>query len=143
VDGIEPANPCTCAFPRRLVNKWNDLQAYSLSHFPHGLREPNPLDAIVILEPSRWGERYFDEIQQRFCWPIVDVDNRVTLLTLPWVGVNETAIAFLEALKPDRDQIRRVVARLVYQGPRRWLEPLALLSSGTTKGDCVLNPAFD
>jgi hypothetical protein len=143
VQKLEPAKPCEQAFAGRVFREWDVLHQYAVGHLPIGVREANPLDHVVILEPHVWGERYFDEIQQRFCWPILDAQNRAILLTLPWMGVHETSIAFLEAVKPDRDQVRRVVVRIVYQGPRFSWEPLSLLSAGTRQGDFVLNPGFD
>ncbi len=57
--------------------------------------------------------------------------------------MNEGAIEFLEAVKPDRDRLAAVLCRLAFDGKGLLIEPLALFSQGTPQGHSVLNPAFD
>ena len=56
-------------------------------------------------------DRFFDELQQQFCWRLCDAAGNVVALTLPWAGVNEGAIEFLEAVNPARDELTGVVAQ--------------------------------
>lgn len=125
-----------------LFTRWELLETYARSTAGGGLSDPNPLERTVILRPAQWAERAFDELQQRFVWKLDDDDGAALLLTLPWEGVNESAIEFLEAVKPDRDKLTHVIARIA-PGPGRTFEPLALLSEGTPTGLRVLNPGFD
>ena len=141
--GLAPAEPGSLDFSNRLIANWQKLRDYACSIYPMGLQERNPYESIVVLQPAGWGEHCFDELQQQFCWLLQDDVGQALTLTLPWTGVNEKAIEFLETLKPDRDRLCRVVARLVFAGPGLRVEPLSLLSAGTPQGHHVLNPGFD
>ena len=77
-------------------------------------------------------------MQQEFCWHLADATGDRIVLQLPWNGVNESSIQFLEALKPDRDKLVRVVVRVLV-GDGLSFEPLSLLC----QDERVLNPAFD
>jgi hypothetical protein len=140
---VSLTEPDRIDFPGRLFADWAALQEFTASAYPLGLKETNPLDRIVVLAPARWGERVFDELQQRFCWKLADLAGRTIMLVLPWAGVNESAIEFLEAVQPERDKLSHVVARIVFGERGAIFEPLALLSRGTPQGHRVLNPAFD
>jgi hypothetical protein len=143
VAGGAPCDPVQIDFGDRLFTNWEALLRYALATYPLGLTERSPNDRIVVLQPAAWGERVFDELQQSFCWQLDDDAGRSLVLTLPWNGVNETSIEFLEAVKPDRDQLRRVVVRITFTDKGLFLEPLSLLSAGTPQGHRVLNPGFD
>lgn len=143
---VERASPTefrSTDFGNRLFQSWRELAAFSLTTCPMGLRETSPLDQIVVLEPSRWGERAFDELQQRFLWPVIDTDGRSLSLSLPWASSTESSIEFLEAARPERDRLRAVVARVAAATGGLIVEPISLLSDGTRDGSFVLNPAFD
>ncbi len=119
------------------------LHAYALTQYPIGLTEKDPIDRIVVLRPSQWADRFFDEMRQQLCWRLRDAAGNVLTLTLPWAGVYEDAVAFLEAVNPARDELTGVVARLGFGGRGVLIEPLSLLSRGGPHGQRVLNPAFD
>jgi hypothetical protein len=142
VADLSPAAADELPLPGRLFTHWQALHHYARGTGTVGLREPAPLDRIVVLQPAKWGERVFAEIEQQFCWTLGDNAGDTVTLTLPWAGVNEAAIAFLEAVQPERDRLGRVVVRLGVGGALT-LEPLALHSHGTPAGHRVLNPAFD
>ncbi len=128
-------------FTERCFERWDLFRAYTRSTYPFGLAEHNPLDRIVVLQPASWGARVFDELQQEFCWTITDAAGLPLTLRLPWAGINEPAIEFLEALKPARDRLRRIVVRFSFAARGLLIEPLSLLCAGTDHP--VLNPAFD
>jgi hypothetical protein len=140
---LTPTDPGQIDFGGRTFTSWPALMSHALAQYPIGLTEKNPLDRLVVLRPSAWGERFFDELQQRFCWPVQDDGGRTVSVTLPWAGVNESAIEFLEAVKPDRDRVWAALCRLAFDGGALRIEPLALFSKGTPQGHRVLNPAFD
>lgn len=139
----EPTQPDAIDFGDRRVTSWAKLVDRASRVFPMGLAEPDPLDRVFILQPSKWGERRFDELHQRFVWDLIDEDGLALPLCLPWAGVNENAIEFLESVKPDREKLWGVVARVVFIGAEALIEPLSLLSEGTPRGDRILCPAFD
>ncbi|HWG47347.1 MAG TPA: hypothetical protein VN688_31580 [Gemmataceae bacterium] len=143
VADVVPAEPEQIDFAGRAFTNWRTLHDYTLNQYPIGLTEKNPLDRLIVLRPAQWGERSFDELQQWFCWHLQDDEANTLALTLPWAGVNEDAIEFLEALNPARDRLTAVLVRLVFSNKGLLLEPLALFSQGTPNGHKVLNPAFD
>lgn len=143
VAGTTPTDPAQLDLAGRSFTNWNALRQYARGTYPLGLDERNPLDRIVMLQPARWGERVFDELQQRLVWAISDEQGNTIPLILPWTGVNESAIEFLEAVKPERDQLQWVVVRLIHGSAGLQFEPLTLLGKGGPHGHCVLNPGFD
>ncbi len=138
-----PTDPPTLDFAGRTFANWRQLSSYALGTYPLGLTEPNVLDRVVVLRPAAWGERFFDELQQSFCWPVADDEDRSIRLTLPWSEVNESAVEMLEALKPDRDRLTHVVCTIALGNRGLRLEPLSFLGTGTPQGHRVLNPGFD
>ena len=143
VEQAEPTQFESVDFGERLFRSWQTLSEYALTTYPMGLAETAPLDQIVVLEPASWGERTFDELHQRFLWPIIDADDCSLALSVPWSGMTENSIEFLEATKPDRDRLRAVVARVSVSPAGLLVEPVSLLSDGTPQKDFVLNQAFD
>jgi hypothetical protein len=143
VAGLTPTDPGQLQFGSRQFTNWRALFIYALSLYPIGLVEKNPLDRLVVLQPCGWGERSFDELQQRFCWRLHDDEGHALTLTLSWAGVNEDAIEFLEALSPDRDRLTHALVRLAFGSQGVLFEPLSLLSQGTPSSQRVFNPAFD
>jgi len=143
VSRCEPAQPKQIDFGTIGFRSWSKLGEHARSLFPLGLRENQPLDTTVVLYPSGWGECVFNELQQRLAWMIADDQGASLSLTLPWAPIFEDAIEFLEQVKPDRDRLVAVVARLLFDPAGLRIEPVALWSEGTPQGDHVLNPAFD
>jgi hypothetical protein len=141
--GLTPTDPGELDFAGRLFTSWQALRDYARAQYPIGLTEKNPLDRLVVLRPAHWGERSFDELQQRFCWRLHDGDGNTLVLTLPWAGVNEWAIEFLEAVNSSRDRLAGVLCGLLFTARGLAVEPLSLFSAGTPLGDRVLSPAFD
>lgn len=143
VSNLASTDPAQLDFGGRLFTSWQALRGHALTTYPIGLIEKAPLDRIVVLQPTHWGERVFDELQQRFVWPLLDAQGDAIALTLPWAGVNEAAIQFLEAVNPERDRLTRVVTRISFTDAGMVLEPLALHGAGTPAGHVILNPGFD
>jgi hypothetical protein len=143
---VEPAeltDPARLDFGARGFANWLALLGHARAVYPMGLVDRDPLDRVVMLRPATWGERFFDELQQRFTWQLIDDQGAALELALPWTEVNEPAIEFLEAVNPARDQLTGVVVRLGFGGRGLTVEPLSLLSAGTPQGHRVLNPGFD
>ncbi len=143
VSEVSPLRLETIDFGRRAVTDWNELGSHMRRTSAFGLREADPLDRLMVLQPSRWGERVFNELQQRFSWSLLDQHEAALEISLPWADMHEKSIEFLEAVKPDRDQLSAVVVRVAINDGLLFIEPLTLLSRGTSRGDQVLCPAFD
>lgn len=127
-------------FGPQMIDRWTDLTSRIRAEFPMGLREAVGANRLVVLKPTKWGERFFNETRQCFIWRLHDSDDSVAQLSLPWRETDEAAITFLEAIKPEQEKLKAVVARIVVAGDGVMLEPVTLLSDGP---HAVLNPAFD
>lgn len=93
-----------------------------------GLDEYEPLRSLVVLKPSAWGRRAFDQIRQEFHWPVEDDQDASILLRVPYEPVNEGSITILEHLSPHSDRIWGVLGRLSVSEGAVSLYPLSLLS---------------
>lgn len=143
-EALDPTDPARIDFAGRAFDDWRALAAHAAAAEPLGLAEPHPPDRVVVLRPAAWGGRVFDEARQCLRWPVADAAGREAELTVPWLGVNEPAVEFLEAADPDRDRLTAVVARVALGRGGLVLEPLSLLGTGTPNGGHrVLCPGFD
>jgi hypothetical protein len=143
-ESLDLTDPAPIDFGGRAFDDWAALAAHAAGTYPLGLAEPRPLDRVVVLRPAAWGERVFDESRQCLRWAVRDAAGREAELSVPWVGVNEPVIEFLEAVNPDRDRLSAVVARVGLGRGGLTLEPLSLLGAGTPNGGHrVLCPGFD
>jgi hypothetical protein len=144
VADLQPAAPHELDVGQIGFRSWSRLAEHARRIFPIGLKESNPLESFVVLYPSRFHPCVFDELGQRLVWTISDEADLDLDLTLTWARINEPAIEFLEQVKPDRDRLKAVVARLFFTPAGLTVEPAALWSEGASIGnDHVLNPAFD
>src|SRR6185295_849882 len=74
--------PKTLDFGNRLFGSWEKLRQYVSRTQPLGLREPNPLDMVGVLQPVAFGPRAFDSISQTFSWDLYDEADETLTLTL-------------------------------------------------------------
>ena len=122
--------PGTLDFGNRLFTSWNSLSQYVHNQQPLGLRDPNPLDMIVVLEPSAFGLRAFDRPAQTFTWEIYDEQDQMLVLSLPFREWHSEAIKVLEALAPPMEQRWRVLTRIAQRDGSLSLEPISILRPG-------------
>lgn len=130
-------------FATREFDDWALLLQHARNCHPRGLRIVDPIHRIIVLRPTGWGERVFDETLQRLIWTVYDKSNCPLHVVVPWGETNESSIEFLESVKIERDQLSAIIGRLELLPTGLIVEPLSLLSSGTPQGDRVLNPGFD
>jgi len=140
---LEQLTPSKVDFGDRVFDNWTALATHSANTYPIGLAEFRPMDRVVVLKPATWGDRVFDELRQCFCWPVEDAAGNEVVLTLPWNGVNESSIEFLEAVRPSIDKLTHVVARLISGPHGTTLEPVSLLGDGNPRNHRVFCPGFD
>jgi hypothetical protein len=93
-----------------------------------GLRDPNPLDSIVVFQPARWGPRAFDQINQRLIWLVADDTGRSIPFVVPYDPLHSAAIRWLESC-PSLDGCK-VIARLTGPLASLTLYPITLISHG-------------
>ena len=130
-------------FGDRAFDNWTVLSGYADRLVSRGLTVVAPQDRYAVLCPEKWGEKFFDEMQQKFCWQILDVQGMSIHLTLDWQSVNEDSIKFLEAVNPKKEKLKAVVVRLNTREAGISIEPIAFLRDGEKENDTVLNIAFD
>lgn len=79
-----------------IFSDWTQLSQAFDSRHTAGLKEPNPLDAILGVRPAAWGQRAFDPVTQIFSWPMYDAHSRVLSIELGFEVFSEPAIQYLE-----------------------------------------------
>ncbi len=94
VTGATPS--CPDGLP--VFTEWEPLTEHLAKHRSAGLKEADPLDAIVALRPAIWGGRAFDSVQQVFGWLLLDATGESLLLKLAFDDLSEPAIRFLESV---------------------------------------------
>ena len=139
---LSPTAPETLNFGERLFASWRALHEYVSTRQPLGLREPNPLEMIVVLQPAEFGVQTFDPINQTFRWEIYDVLDEVLTLTLPFRDWTKESIRVLEQLAPPREHRWCFVVKLALEGDRLFVEPISILRPENREKP-VFNLAFD
>jgi hypothetical protein len=124
---LAPTAPQALAFDSRLFGSWEVLQQYVRQRQPLGLCNPNPIDMVVVLEPSAFGSRFFDSVTQTFSWDVHDERDRVLTLSLPFREWSKVAINVLEGLKPPEEVRWRVLVRLALRDDLLTVEPISIL----------------
>ncbi len=84
-----------------IIEDWSQLIQPLQAQISVGLKEVNPLDSIVLLKPSDWGQRAYNPITQTFSWMLLDSQKRPLLLQLAFDPFTEPAIKFFEATSPE------------------------------------------
>jgi hypothetical protein len=139
---ISPVAAPELDFGERLFTSWEMVERYVSGKQALGLRDPNPLDLIVVLRPALFGTRSFDAISQTFTWEVFDEMNRVLRLTLPFRDWTKESIRILEQLSPPQGATWRFVVRLVHQDDKVFVEPISILRT-ENKESPVYQLAFD
>jgi hypothetical protein len=91
-----------------------------------GLREANPLDAVVVIRPAGSGERQFDPQAQTLRWVLFDGAGRGLVLALEFSDLTGLAIERLETLEPARLIASWIVGKLHRDRAGLMLEPYSV-----------------
>jgi len=129
---LSPVAPQLLEFGDKLFTSWEVLRRYVSYNQPLGLREPNPLDLIVVLRPAAFGERTFDSITQTFTWEIYDELDQALMLTLAFRDWTRESIRMLEQVSPPQGDSWRFVVKLTHQDDRLLVEPISILRAENT-----------
>ncbi len=124
---LSPTDPQGLEFGERLFRSWGSLFQYVWQKQPLGLREPNPLDLIAVLEPAGYGAKKFDPIEQTWLWTLYDDLGMELTLSLPFRDWSKESIAILENLLPPEGSRWRFVVRLALEGGALSVEPISIL----------------
>jgi hypothetical protein len=139
---LGPTTPVALNFGARVFTSWQRLGHHVHERQPLGLREPNPLDLIGILQPSAFGLRTFDSITQTLTWEVYDEQGQVLTLSLPFREWNKEAIQVLEKLKPPAASPWRVLTRLALHDDALSLEPVSIFRTEDPSNP-IFHLAFD
>lgn len=112
------------------ADRWAELPARLAQQRPRGLRDGDPLAAIVVLQPHSWGARAFDPLTQSLRWPMTDLDGTPGELRLAFSDLTEPAIRTLETLSTEAMPGTAVVGRAELIGGDLVVHPFSLLRSG-------------
>ena len=132
----------TLDFANRLFHSWNDLDRYVRERQPLGLRDPNPLELVVVLEPASFGARRYDPIAQSFAWQLFDRANQLVTMTLAFRDWSKDAIRVLETLEPKENSHWHIVARVAVRDGALSIEPISVLKPDNPERP-VFQLAFD
>lgn len=143
VEILGPSDPDQVDFGDRIVLRRSELFARASQTGPMGLRLVDPRDGLLVVRPTQWGNRWFDELDQSMVWDVVGDDGAVISIRVPWTEVDEPAIAMLESIKPDREHLTAILGRWQIRAGELNVYPMSFFSSGSSQGDRVLNPQFD
>jgi len=139
---LGPSGAESLDFGDRLFTRWRDLLEYARRTFPVGLEDSGPLDNIAVLQPTAWGKKNFDQINQMFSWPVIDASGMPLTLEIAFDETTKTMIRALENIKPSPWPACRVVVRLVRSSTKLSLYPLTFLDPGCAESG-IFHLGFD
>jgi hypothetical protein len=139
---LTPTPPSSLQFDGKLFNSWVALHQYARNKQPLGLRDPAPLDMVVVLEPSYFDTRIFDSVTQTFTWDVYDEAGRMLKLSLPFREWNKDAIRILEGLTPPQEVRWKVISRVALRDDGIAVEPISLLRPDEAQAS-VFHLSFD
>lgn len=137
-----PTCLATLDFGKRQFGDWRSLRRYVASTLPLGLAQPNPLDRLVVLQPRGWGDRQFDALSQTLEWTLFDVENATIPLRVPYGGLEQRRMAYLEAMEPTTARVGAIVAQAQLDASGLWIYPLSLLCHRPLSQPAVVNLSF-
>jgi hypothetical protein len=124
---LAPTPLQTLDFADRFFTSWRALETYVRGKQPLGLRDPNPLELIVVLEPASFGTRKYEVISQSFAWDVYDRADELVVMSLPFREWSQDAIRVLETLEPKQNSGWRVVVRAALRDGALSIEPISIL----------------
>jgi hypothetical protein len=124
---VSPTAPQNLVFGDRLFTSWIELRNYALRLQPLGLRDSNPLDRVVLLEPAFFDARSYDSVAQTFTWDVYDDLGQQLKLSLPFEKWTEDAIRALEGLTPPAERRWKIVASIAIRDDGLEAQPISIL----------------
>lgn len=115
-----------CSLNLAVIEDWPQVVERANAQTAIGLMEANPLDPIVVVKPTGWGERGFDAVTQMFTWVLADVEARSLVAELAFEEYTEPAIKLLEALPAASIEGALLVGRLQQTARGVSLHPYSL-----------------
>ncbi|AFY71510.1 hypothetical protein Pse7367_3269 [Thalassoporum mexicanum PCC 7367] len=121
------AEPVKLDFGDRYFKRWINLRNYAATTVRTGLGEYDLLQGMVVVSPTEWGERNYDQVNQVFYWWLADEDGDLLPLRVMYRPTDEGRIRFLEALNPSQYYVWGIVAQITIAADGLALYPISLL----------------
>jgi hypothetical protein len=139
---LSPTRPEALAFADRLFSSWRELRSYAARLQPLGLRDSNPLERVVLLEPAFFDAKSFDSVTQTFRWDVYDAAGERLQLTLPFEHWSKDAIGTLEGLKPAAESRWQILVNLALHDAELQAQPISILQPENRESP-IFHLAFD
>jgi hypothetical protein len=139
---LSKISPQAMNFGDRNFSSWEVLERYVAGKQQLGLRDPNPLELILVLQPHGFGNREFEPITQTFIWEVYDGAGESLTLTLPFRDWSKEAIRILEQLSPPTGSTWKFIVRVSSQDDKFFVEPISILRPENLESP-VFQLAFD
>ena len=139
---LRPTQPDDWQSMRLCFQDWHSLGQHITSTRPIGLAQDSPLDRFVILQPTQWGTRQFDPVQQRFTWELFDTQEQSLFLRLKFSDIDATAINRLENLKLETARIIGIIGSVTLEKGTLFCSPIALCRRVNQGQSTIINLYF-
>jgi hypothetical protein len=139
---LSPTRPADLALGKRLFTSWVELRSYAARLQPLGLRDSNPLDRVVLLQPAFFGAKSFNSVMQTLVWDVHDVHGQCLRLSLPFHDWSKDAIRTLEGLQSSTESTWQVLANLSNQDAELQAQPISILRPENLESP-IFHLAFD
>jgi len=137
-----PTSLAQLEFGDRCFTSWAALNAHALAVQPIGLRDSNPLDRIVVIEPAFAGTKSFESVTQTLVWEVYDEEENLLQLSLSFEELSKEAVRTLEALNPPANSRWKILVNLSLADKGLIAMPISILDPGNA-GSPVFHLAFD
>jgi hypothetical protein len=107
---------------------WRKLAEHIAAANASGLVKGSPLDRLVLITPTAWGEPVYDQLRQRLIRPVQDASGRVLPLVLPHSNEWAFAVDTLQTWNPEQWDTWGILGSAFITSEGLSLAPISLLS---------------
>jgi len=122
---------------RTTFTSWGDLLGRAVASRAMGLEEPDPLSALAVLKPARWGARMYDEVEQALRWELIDEDGDVLEMVIRNEPADAHKLRRLEAMDPASEGVWGVLGQVRLGPDGATVYPISMLRFADGQGDVV------
>lgn len=106
------------------ITDWEIIGERAITLFSAGFQDWDERDALLYLEPAKWGTPHFQEIRQELELPLLDVRGRSLPIMIPYNEESAGEMTLLEGFKWTPGV--RLLGTLRFRASGVYLEPLVL-----------------
>jgi hypothetical protein len=139
----EPARPDEIDFGPHLFRTWADLRRHAASIYPVGLKEHQPLDRLVVLQPATWVAPGFDQAAQASRWLLLDADRQPLVAELRYSDQNRLAIEMVERFDPTAEGAWGLLAEVLLRPGPLVVTPLTVFRKSDGQRSAIVNLGLD